>query len=115
MITTTGPDGESRNTLVAYSVGTLLSESREANAIAGMLLHLQITCNEKGHVTFQSIEYTPTYIWKQTTSGRTAYRVIASHQSPPSEMDQNQREVMSRALQRVQETLANSPVYMRNW
>ena len=39
-ITTIGQDGKNRDTFVAYSLGTLLSESREGYDISGILLHL---------------------------------------------------------------------------
>ena len=113
MITTTGPDGKARDTFVAYSLGTLLSESREAYDIAGILLHLNLTCDEQGRVHFDSAEYTPTYIWRQTIDRKTQYRILCSADAAPEGMSEQQKEVMGRALNRIQTALKDSPVSQR--
>ncbi|MDO5325298.1 MAG: CapA family protein [Clostridia bacterium] len=113
IITTTGADGKARDTFVAYSLGTLLSESREAYDIAGILLHLNLTSDEQGRVHLDSAEYTPTYIWRQTIDRKTQYRIICSADAAPEEMSEQQKEVMGRALNRIQTTLKDSPVSQR--
>ena len=112
-ITTLGPEGKSRDTFVAYSLGTLLSESREGYDISGILLHLNITCDEQGQVRVDSAEYTPTYIWRQTVDKKIQYRVVCSADPAPDNMSDQQKEVMSRALNRIQNTLKDSPVSQR--
>ena len=113
MIETKGRNGQKRKTLVAYSMGTLLTESREGYDISGILLHLDITCDTEGNVRFNSIQYTPTYIWRQIIDGKMQYRVVCSADAPPAGMDEHQKDVMGRALKRIQETLADSPVFQR--
>ena len=44
----TGPDGKNHTAFVAYSLGTLLTESREAFDISGLLLHLNVRSDEQG-------------------------------------------------------------------
>ena len=112
-ITTIGQDGKNRDTFVAYSLGTLLSESREGYDISGILLHLNITCDEQGQVRVDSAEYTPTYIWRQTVDKKIQYRVVCSADPTPDDMSDQQKEVMSRALNRIQNTLKDSPVSQR--
>lgn len=113
IITTIGPNGKARDTFVAYSLGTLLSESREAYDISGVLLHLNVTCDGQDRVRFDSAEYTPTYIWRQNVRGKTQYRVLCSEDTAPADMNEQQKEVMGRALTRIQNTLKDSPVSQR--
>lgn len=113
LITTMGDDGRARQTFVAYSMGSLVTESREAYDISGTLLHLRIVGDEQGHVRFAAVEYTPTYIWKQTVDGKMQYRVVCSADPAPAGMDEKQRQYMANALNRVQKTLHESPVSLR--
>ena len=113
LIYRTGPDGKTHTAFVAYSLGTLLSKSREAYDICGLLLHLGIRSDEQGMIHFESIEYTPTYIWRQTVSGKTQYRLLCSADPPPEGMSAQQKDVMQRALKRIQTTLKNSPIKER--
>lgn len=113
LIETAAEDGSRRQCLAAYSLGTLLTESRDGYDISGILLHLDIVCDTAGNVRFRAIEYTPTYIWRQNIDGRMQYRVVCSADAPPAGMDARQAEVMGRALKRIEETLADSPVTKR--
>ena len=109
----TDENGVRRQALVAYSMGTLLSESRDAGAIAGMLLHLSVTVNGAGKVRFTSVEYTPTYVWRQSMGGRMQYRLVCSADPAPEGMDAKQTGVMSRALARVREAMMGCPAEER--
>ncbi len=113
IISCTGQDGKTREAFVAYSLGTLLTESREGYDISGALLHLTVSCDSQGRVHFQTAEYTPTYIWRQSVNGAMRYRVVCSADPPPEEMSAQQREVMQRALNRVESILKGSPVARR--
>ena len=113
IISCTGEDGKTRSAFVAYSLGTLLTESREGYDISGALLHLTVSCDSQGRVEFLNAEYTPTYIWRQSVNGVMQYRVVCSADVAPDEMSGQQQEVMQRALTRVQSILKNSPVTQR--
>ncbi len=113
LIYCTGPDGKSHTAFVAYSLGTLLTESREAYDICGLLLHLRVRSDEQGAVHFEGIEYTPTYIWRQSVSGQMQYRLLCSADPPPEGMSSQQKQVMQRSLARIQAALKNSPVNLR--
>lgn len=108
-----GPDGKAHTAFVAYSLGTLLTESREAYDISGLLLHLRIRSDEQGMMHFEGISYTPTYIWKQKVNGKTQFSILCSADPPPEAMSAQQTQVMQRSLKRVQSALKNSPVEMR--
>ncbi|MBE5787671.1 MAG: CapA family protein [Clostridiales bacterium] len=107
-------NGRMRKTLVAYSMGTLLTESRDGYDISGMLMHVDVTCDSAGNVKFNRIEYTPTYIWRQNVNGKMQYRVVASNAPAPEGMDNHQKEVMGRALERIKNTLKDSPAALRH-
>jgi poly-gamma-glutamate synthesis protein (capsule biosynthesis protein) len=113
IITCTGEDGKARDAFVAYSLGTLLSESREPYDISGILLHLNVFSDEQGRMHFQGVEYTPTYIWRQEVNNKIQYSVVCSADPAPEEMSSQQKEVMKRALNRVQSILENTPVTQR--
>ena len=113
MLSVTDASGRSRQTLVAYSLGSFLTESREGYDISGLLLHLAITCTADGRVRFDAVEYTPTYIWRQNMGGKMQYRVVCSAEAPPEGMDAKQQEVMGRALARIQNTMLGCPVLQR--
>ena len=109
----TGPDGRRREALAAYSLGTLLTESREGFDISGMLLHVSLRSDSQGMTHFDSVEYTPTYIWRQTVDGKMQYRVVCSADPAPEGMSEQQREVMARALNRIQTAMQGCPVRQR--
>ena len=113
ILSVTGEDGQRRQALAAYSLGTLLSESREAADIAGMLLHLNITVDGAGKVRFAAVEYTPTYIWRQSVGGKPCYRLLCSAEAAPEGMSAQQKGVMERALNRIKTALQDSPVTLR--
>lgn len=98
---TDGETGEKREAIAVYSLGTLLSESREAQDIAGALLHITLEGEGNGHCTVAGLSCTPTYIWRQSIGGKNQYRVLIANEAPPQEMSEKQREVMGRALERV--------------
>ena len=113
LVLCTGEDGKQRTAFVAYSLGTLLTESRDGQNISGMLLHLSLRSDEQGMRHFESIEYTPTYIWRQSVSGKMQYRLVCSADPAPEGMTDQQKDVMKRALTRIQEALKDSPAAQR--
>ena len=113
ILSVTGEDGKRREAFVAYSLGTLLTESREGFDISGLLLHLTVRIDPQGKIHFDGAEYTPTYIWRQSMNGKMQYRVLCSADPPPEEMSDQQKSVMERALNRVRTAMNNSPVKQR--
>lgn len=113
IISCTGEDGKARDAFVAYSLGTLLTESREGYDISGVLLHLTVTSDGQGQIHFQNAEYTPTYIWRQNVNKTNQYRVVCSSDPAPEDMDSKQRGYMQNALKRIRDTLKKSPVTQR--
>lgn len=113
-------DGKPAQTLVAYSLGSLICDGendqgvRKSTHIAGMLMHVTLTWNaEQEQITFAPITYTPTYIWRNAAGVKYEYRVIASDRPAPEAMSENQRTTMEKALARIEQVLAGSPVTLR--
>lgn len=101
---TSDDDGVEREALVLYSMGTLLSESREGNDLAGALVHVNISGKGNG-VQIGELSYTPTYIWKQRFGGADVYQVIDSSKDAPEKMSSAQRDVMKRCKTRTDNSL----------
>lgn len=114
LLGTVAENGKYHETLVAYSMGTLLTESREGNDISGILLHLSVRINERGEVGFSSLEYTPTYVWRQNVNGKMMFRIVSSADAPPAGMNADQQRYLQNALTRVQRALQTSPVTLRS-
>ena len=106
-IVTSTDHGDTHQALVAYSLGTLLTESRQGYDISGALLQVDVMVDPLEAVRIVSVSYTPTYIWRQKIGGKWQYRVICSDAAAPADMSQDQKDVMGRALKRVQEALEN--------
>lgn len=102
------PDGT--KALCAYSLGCLISDSREAVNLAGMLLHLTFEADGTGQATLSSASYTPTYVWRYRQDSQYHYRVVPSHLAPPDGMNEEQSKQMQKAFQRVEGLMADSPV-----
>ena len=95
------PDGTTKQTLCAYSLGSLFNSSRTNANVAGMLLSIDITYDGQ-QVVFNGVSCTPTYIWRFKQDGRYYYRVTPSHLAPPDGMSESQIESMERALANTQ-------------
>ncbi len=111
LLVTADADGKRRETLTAYSLGSLVTDSRASRAaISGLLLHVSVTVYPKsGDVEWDSITYTPTYVWKQKISGKTQFRVLPSAEESPEKMNDEQKKYMSNALKYITKMLTDSP------
>ena len=93
-----------QQTVVAWSLGTLLCEDRDTrDVVSGALLHVQLTYDaENGKINMADVEYTPTYAWRQEENGLQKYRVVLSAEDAPVTMIQKQQEIMGRSLTLIQ-------------
>ena len=112
MLVSARSDGTIRRTLCAYSLGDLLSSDRtDRECISGVLLHIGMTYDlAKDSLTFDTLTYTPTYVWRGKLDGKTTYRVLVSNVSPPDYVGEDQRQVMERSLALVRDRLTDSAV-----
>lgn len=105
-------DGNIRHTLCAWSLGSLINESRKDGNVLGMLLQLQISF-DGDTVSFEKVCYTPTYIWRYKQDGQYYYRIAVSDQPAPDGMSDDQAGYMEKALRNLQKYLGDSPVTLR--
>ena len=113
-LTGTLADGSTHQTLCAYSLGSLLNESRTNANVAGMLLRLTVSVDGQGRVSMDEAAYVPTYIWRYKQDGRYYYRVVASDQPSPDGMGDDQTQSRERALATVQKYLGqDTPLTLR--
>jgi len=108
-------DGTQRQTLCAYSLGCVVNSDRaDRSVISSALLHMQIRYNQQTDVlTFESITYSPVYIWRGRYDGKTAFQPMISNAAPPAYMDGDQQAVMERSLQDVRGIFENSLIQER--
>ena len=105
-------DGSTRQTLCAWSLGSLLNGERGDGNVAGMLLHVQLSVTG-GNVSFSQVTYTPTYIWRFKADDYYRYRVVASDLPAPEGMDASQAANAERAFANLKKSLGNSPITLR--
>lgn len=112
LLTAHRADGAVRQTLCAYSLGNLLISGRsDRDAISGALLHLGLRYSPaEGSLAFETLTYTPTYVWRGKRDGKTAYAVLLSSAEPPAYVDKDQKNVMERSLALVRKAFEGSPV-----
>ena len=106
-------DGSQRQTLCCWSLGCLLSDSRDNSAVAGMLLHLSIEVGNRGWVTVRDASYTPTFVWRYSVASATRYQVVSALRSAPDLMNSDQRSALERAGTRVEKKLNGSALRER--
>lgn len=111
-LSTKDEDGTTRHALCAWSLGSLINESRKDGNVLGMLLQLQIYFDGKD-VSFQRVCYTPTYIWRYKQDNQYYYRIAVSDQPAPDGMSDDQIGYMEKALRNLQKYLGDSPVTLR--
>lgn len=104
--------GEIRHTLCAWSLGSLINESRKDGNVLGMLLQLQISFDGDS-ISFEKVCYTPTYIWRYKQDGQYYYRVAVSGQPAPDGMSDDQIGYMEKAHRNLLKYLGDSPVTLR--
>lgn len=77
-LTVTRSDGAQHDAYVAYSLGSFLTDSREAQNTAGMILQVRFTYDPQARTTrFDEVGYIPTYIQRVQEDGEYAYRILA--------------------------------------
>ena len=104
ILTSTRGDGAQRQTLCAYSLGSILNSNRaDRSVISSALLHMNLKYNL--HNRWRSpLRALP--IRRYTSGvgkyeGRTAFQPMISNAGPPPYMDEDQRAVMGRSLNDV--------------
>ena len=115
ILASTRGDGAQRQTLCAYSLGSILNSDRaDRSVLSSALLHMNLKYNlQTDLLTFESITYSPVYIWRGQYEGSAAFQPVISNAGAPSYMDDDQRAVMGRSLDDVRAVFENSLIQER--
>ena len=71
------PDGKTKTGFVVYSLGNFLSDQTQNNTKASVILNLKITKDlENNKLTFDSITYTPIYIYKNSSKSTQKFSIL---------------------------------------
>ncbi len=110
ILTTARADGTQRQTLCAYSLGSVLNSDRaDRSVITSAMLTMALRYDLATDVlTFENITYSPIYIWRGRLNGKTAYQPVFANEAAPAYMDADQQSVMERALADVRQLFANT-------
>ncbi len=104
--------GNIRQALCAWSLGSLINESRKDGNVVGMLLQVNLAYDGSS-LSFERVSYTPTYIWRYKQAGQWQYRIAVSDQPPPDGMSDDQTGYMEKAYRNIQRYLDGSPITLR--
>ena len=111
-ITTTRSDGLDYDTVVCYSLGSLLTDSRAEENTAGMIVTLEATYDPASRrVTLGELQVTPVYIARTRQSDESVYRVVPTDDGAALEqLEESEQIAAVRAaeiVEAIHETEAN--------
>ena len=103
-ITTTRSDGLDYDTIVCYSLGSLLTDSRAAENTAGMIVTLEATYDPATRrVALGEPQVTPVYIARTRQDDENVYRVVpANDEEALAPLEESERSVAARAAEIVE-------------
>lgn len=109
------PLGGQRDVLIAYSLGTLLTENRASREMtAGTLLHVDMLVRPEVHgVQFVGLRYTPTFTRRWLEKNSTHFAVLPSIIEPPEGMTRTQRESMEEARRMIEQVFRSTQVTLQ--
>lgn len=104
-LTVTRSDGLPYEAVVCYSLGCLLTDSRDASNTAGMIARLTVRYDPAARrVTLGDLACEPVYVACQTEDGRSVYRVVdANEPSALAALEEGERAAAERAAQTVRD------------
>lgn len=71
------PDGKTKTGFIVYSLGNFLSDQTQNNTKTSVILNLKITKDfENNNLTFDSITYTPIYIYKNLSKSTQKFSIL---------------------------------------
>ena len=104
-ITTTRSDGLAYDTIVCYSLGSLLTDARAAENTAGMVVTIEATYDPaERRVTLGEPQVTPVYIARTRQSDEYVYRVVPARDAEAlAALEESERTAAARAAEIVEE------------
>ena len=106
----TRADGLEYETVVCYSLGSLLNDARTEENTAGMIAHLSVTYDPAARrVTLGSLACSPVYIAQQREEGQNVFRVIdVENEDAMRTLTESEQAQAHNAAQRVREVTGQS-------
>ena len=106
-MTVTRSDGAQHDAYVAYSLGSFLTDSREAQNTAGMVLQVRFTYDPQTRtIRFDEVGYMPTYIQRIRQGEQYDYRILAcADESYIYALDTSTQKAIQSAREAVVETV----------
>ena len=103
-ITTTRSDGLDYDTVVCYSLGSLLTDSRAEENTAGMIVTLEATYDPASRrVTLGEPQVTPIYIARTRQDDDSVYRVVPTgDETALAQLEESERNAAARAAEIVE-------------
>ncbi|MGN0776534.1 MAG: CapA family protein [Candidatus Ventricola sp.] len=100
-LTVTRADGLTHETVVCYSLGSLLTDSRMAENTAGMVAHVSVTYDPvTRRTTLGEMYCTPVYIARQRENDETVYRIVdAESAAALSTLTESEQEAAREAVE----------------
>ena len=104
-ITTTRSDGLAYDTIVCYSLGSLLTDARAEENTAGMIVTIEATYDPaERRVTLGEPQVTPVYIARTRQSDEYVYRVVPARDAEAlAALEESERTAAARAAEIVEE------------
>ncbi len=101
----TRADGLEYDTVVCYSLGSLLTDARTEQNTAGMAAFLPVEYDpQTRRVTLGELEVTPLYVARNRENGRSVYRVVNA-ENEETKLDETERAAARRACEIVKEAV----------
>ena len=69
-------DKTQKNVFVAYSLGNFLADQNKKNTQSSAILNLSITKDTDNKISINSVNYTPTYIYKDTSNTLKKFKIL---------------------------------------
>ena len=69
-------DGSTKDGFVVYSLGNFIADQNKKYTRDSAILNLNITKNTEGKIKINSVKYTPTYIYKDTSKSTKKFKII---------------------------------------
>lgn len=109
-LSVTRADGLEYDTVVCYSLGSLLTDARTEENTAGMVAQLRISYDPATRrVSLGTLACLPVYIARQKDDGQNVYRVIdVENAQALSSLDAGEQEAARRAAERVRDVTGQS-------
>lgn len=109
-LTVTRADGLEYDTVVCYSLGSLLTDARAAENTAGMVAQLRISYDPATRrVSLGTLACLPVYVAQQKDDGQNVYRVIdVENAQALSALDAGEQEAARRAAEQVRDVTGQS-------